>query len=190
MSDNVLKKDFNKKDVERLRNLVKGKAGERTTQGIGYTKKEEFHKEGDIWEADGRKWTIKDGIKQNITKLDKFKTAAVPLFCPSCKSIMNKQLDPHYYKAFGLCLDCAKKEETQLKLSGELDKHTKEVHNKEIDKTIEEYTQFMNMKMNESNSGFVTEAGEVEKWDGGINKERAEEALREGIEYLKSLKKE
>ena len=48
MSDNVLKKDFNKKDVERLRNLVKGKAGERTTQGIGYTKKEEFHKEGDI----------------------------------------------------------------------------------------------------------------------------------------------
>ena len=26
MSDNVLKKDFNKKDVERLRNLVKGKA--------------------------------------------------------------------------------------------------------------------------------------------------------------------
>ena len=55
MSDNVLKKDFNKKDVERLRNLVKGKASERTTQGIGYTKKEEFHKEGDIW-ADDRDW--------------------------------------------------------------------------------------------------------------------------------------
>ena len=47
----------------------------------------------------------------------------------------------------------------------------------------------MNMKMNESNDSFITEAGEVEKWDGGINKERAEEALREGIEYLKSLKK-
>jgi len=189
MSDNVLKKDFNKKDVERLRNLVKGKAGERTTQGIGYTKKEEFHKEGDIWKADGRKWTIKDGIKQNITKLDKFKTAAVPLFCPTCKGIMNKQLDPHYFKAHGMCLDCTKTKETQLKLSGKLDEHAKDVHNKEIDKTIEEYTQFMNMKMNESNSGFVTEAGEVEKWDGGVNKERAEEALREGIEYLKSLKK-
>ena len=47
----------------------------------------------------------------------------------------------------------------------------------------------MKSKMNESNDGFVTEAGEVEKWKGGINKERAEEALREGIEYLKSLKK-
>ena len=70
------------------------------------------------------------------------------------------------------------------------DEHTKNIHNKEIDKTIEEYTQFMNMKMSESNNSFVTEAGEVEKWDGGINKERAEEALREGIEYLKGLKKD
>ena len=189
MSDNVLKKDFNKKDVERLRNLVKGKGGERTTQGIGYTKKEEFYKEGDIWEVNGRKWTIKDGIKQNITKLDKFKTASVPLFCPSCKGIMNKQLDPHYFKAYGVCLDCAKKEETQIKNSGKWDEHTKGVHNKEIDKTIEEYTQFMKMKMEQSNDGFVTEAGEVEKWKGGINKERAKEALFEGIEYLKSLKK-
>ena len=72
MSDSILKKEFNKKDVERLRNLVKGKSGKRTTQGIGYTKKQEFHKEGDIWEENGRKWTIKDGIKQNITKLDIF----------------------------------------------------------------------------------------------------------------------
>ena len=189
MSDNILKKEFNKKDVERLRNLVKGKSGERTSQGIGYTKKEEFYKEGDIWEVNGRKWTIKDGIKQNITKLDKFKTASVPLFCPSCKGIMNKQLDPHYFKAYGVCLDCAKKEETQIKNSGKWDEHTKGVHNKEIDKTIEEYTQFMKMKMEQSNDGFVTEAGEVEKWKGGINKERAKEALFEGIEYLKSLKK-
>ena len=132
---------------------------------------------------------LKDGIKQNITKLDKFKKAAVPLFCPSCGTIMNKQLDSHYYKAYGVCLDCAKKEETQIKNLGKWDEYTKDVHNKEIDKTIEEYTQFMKMKMNESNNGFVTEAGEVEKWKGGINKERAEEALREGIEYLKGLKK-
>ena len=59
MSDNILKKEFNKKDVERLRNLVKSKSGERTSQGIGYTKKQEFHKEGDIWKENGRKWTIK-----------------------------------------------------------------------------------------------------------------------------------
>jgi len=189
MSDNILKKEFNKKDVERLRNLVKGKGSERTGQGVGYTKKQEFHEEGDVWKEDGRTWTIKDGVKQNITKLDKFKKAAVPLFCPTCNHVMNRQLDPHYYRAYGACIDCIAKKQTKLKLEGKWQDHKIEVHNKEIDKTIEEYKAFMKEKMNESNSGFVTESGEVEKWVGGVNKERAEKALKEGIEYLESMKK-
>ncbi len=189
MKDNILKKEFNKKDVERLRNLVKGKGAERTGAGVGYTKKQEFHKEGDIWDENGRKWTIRDGVKENITKLDKFKKATVPLFCPSCNSIMNKQLDPHYFKAYGACLDCTKTKETQIKNRGEWEDHKKEVGNKEIDKLIEEYKAYIEMKMNESNDSFITESGEVEKWVGGIDKERAQKALEEGIEYLKGLKK-
>jgi hypothetical protein len=31
---------------------------------------------------------------------------------------MNKQLDPHYFKAHGACLDCVKKKETKLKTEG------------------------------------------------------------------------
>ena len=69
--DNVLKKEFQKRDVERLRNLMKGKYGEKTRSSVGFTNKQEFYNEGDIWESDGRTWTIKEGIKQNITKLDK-----------------------------------------------------------------------------------------------------------------------
>ena len=65
-----LKKEFKKKDVQRLRNLITGKYGNKTVVGVGYKKAEEFHEEGDIWEEDGRKWTIRKGIKQNITKLD------------------------------------------------------------------------------------------------------------------------
>ncbi len=45
-NNSVLKKEFKSKDVERLRNLVKGKYGERTTMGTGYTKIKEFHDEG------------------------------------------------------------------------------------------------------------------------------------------------
>ena len=86
MSDSILKKQFQKRDVERLRNLIKGKSGEKTTSGIGYKGDVEIeHKEGDVWEEDGKTWTIKDGIKENITKLDKFKKVAVPIFCPKCK---------------------------------------------------------------------------------------------------------
>ena len=37
-NDNVLKKEFSKKDVQRARNLLTGKTNIRTSQGIGYTK--------------------------------------------------------------------------------------------------------------------------------------------------------
>ena len=46
MKDNVLKKEFNKKDVQRLRNLVQGKYGEKSGQSVGYKKDEKFCKKG------------------------------------------------------------------------------------------------------------------------------------------------
>ena len=46
----------------------------------------------------------------------------------------------------------------------------------------------MKAALKENNNSFITEAGDVEKWEGGVNKERAEEALKKGIEYLESKK--
>ena len=66
MKESVLKKEFSEKDIQRVRNLVKGKDGEKTQTSVGYSKKYIHRNEGEIWEEDGRKWTIKDGIKQNI----------------------------------------------------------------------------------------------------------------------------
>jgi hypothetical protein len=43
--------------------------------------------------------------------------------------------------------------------------------------------------LNETNSGFVSEQGEVQKWTGGINRELAEKSLDETVAYLESLKK-
>jgi len=190
MKDNVLKKQFQKKDVERLRNLVKGKHGDRTTVGIGYNgETKEDHKEGDIWEENGKKWTIRDGIKENITKLDNFKKAAVPLFCPSCKQVMDKQLDPFYFKSYNHCLDCQSKFETKLKIEGKWQEHINKLFNSEIDKQIEEYKSFLENSLNESNNSYITEAGDIERWVGGIDKERAKKALDETIEYLNKLKK-
>jgi hypothetical protein len=190
MSDNVLKKQFQKRDVERLRNLVKGKYGDKTTVGIGYSKPdEEDHQEGEVWESDGKKWVIKDGIKENVTKLDKFKNLAIPLFCPKCKQVMDKQLDPFYFKSYGECLDCRTVTETQMKIAGTWEDYVKETHNKEIDQSIEAYKNFIHDKLSESNNSYVTEAGDIQKWVGGLDKERALESLNEVIEYLNSLKK-
>jgi hypothetical protein len=190
MKDNVLKKEFQKRDVERLRNLVKGKHGDRTTMGIGYNgETREDHKEGDIWEERGKTWTIRDGIKENVTKLDKIKKAAVPLFCPKCKQVMNKQLDSFYFKAYNECLDCRTVTETQMKLAGTWENYTNQTFNAEIDHQIQEYKNWFENIISDTADGFVSENGEVQKWVSGINKDRAQQSLDEVIKYLNSLKK-
>ena len=97
MKDNILKKEWSKKDVKRARNLIQGKVNERTTKGIGYNKKQEFYNEGDIWEEGGRTWTIKNGIKQNKPKLQIVRDAVLmPICCPQCGTRMKKKLDKIY----------------------------------------------------------------------------------------------
>jgi len=188
--DNVLKKEFKQKDVQRLRNLVQGKHGEKTGQGIGYSKKEEFHKEGDIWEEDGRKWTIKDGIKQNITKLDKAKKAHVmPIFCPCCKKPMKKRFDKDYYNIHKKCFDCVIEFETELRRIGAFEEYQRNIQNSEIDGFIENFKAYVEDRLNESTDSFITEQGDIEKWDGGLNKDRVLESLQSTIEYLEKLKK-
>jgi hypothetical protein len=187
--DNVLKKEFSKKDVQRLRNVFTGKTGDRTTDGVGYTKKQEFHKEGDVWTENGREWTIKDGIKQNVTKLDKAKEAVMPLFCPSCNKVMKKHQDPAIYKMFRRCHDCQAEFEMRLRFKGLWDEYQKMIDNAALENIQEHMKDWLNSALNESNQSFVSEDGEVQNWKGGINKELAYKNLEETIKYLESLKK-
>ena len=185
----VLKKQFQEKDVQRLRNLMTGKYGDKTIKSVGYKKAEVTHSEGDIWEEDGRTWTIKEGIKQNITKLDKAKKAYnMPLFCPKCKKIMKNRHDPIYWKIHKTCWNCVIAKEDQLKKEGKMDEYEGKIKNSELDNTIEDFKLYVKEKMEESNTGFVSEAGDVEKWMGKLNKEKVDEYTKEVIEYLESLK--
>ena len=189
MRDNVLKKEFNKKDVQRIRNLVQGKYGDKTTQSVGYKKGYIKRKEGDIWQEKGQTWTIKEGIRQNITKLDKAKKAfKTPLFCPECGTLMKKRFDSDYYKIHKMCYDCVIDKEHEIQKQGKWEEYQRNIHNADIDGIIADYTSFVEAALSENNTSFVTEDGDVEKWEGGINKERAQEALEKGIEYLESKK--
>ena len=73
MKESVLKKEFKPRDVARLRNLISGKTGDATQLQAGWEKHSVDHIEGDIWEESGKKWTIRNGIKQTVTKLDEIK---------------------------------------------------------------------------------------------------------------------
>lgn len=189
MNDNVLKKEFSKKDVQRARNLITGDTNSRTSQGIGYTKKYEHHKEGDIWEEDGRKWTIKNGIKQNVTKMDKFKKMGkIPLFCPECNTLMKTHLDKKVFPAYQKCFNCVVDYENELRKQGKSKEYFDNLHNNNIDKVLDKYKSFVKDQLKESNDNFVTEAGDVESWKGGFNKEEVAKNLQEGLEFLEGLK--
>ena len=189
MSESVLKKEFREADLQRLRNLVQGKIGEKTSVSSGYTKDYVDRKEGDIWEEDDRQWTIKNGVKQTISKLQAVRDVALtPLFCPDCKALMKHRYDNQFYKIHRHCFDCHVKFETKLKATGQWDEYQKQIENSEIDGMINNYEIWVDDLINESSNGFVTELGEVESWSK-VNIEKILKQKEEAVEYLKKLKK-
>jgi len=189
MKDTVLKKEFKKNDVQRLRNLMQGKHGDKTTTSIGYTKKQEFHKEGDIWEEDGRQWTIKNSIKQNITKLDKAKSKLhLPLFCPSCNNMMKYRQDKKFFIMFNRCFNCQIDFEGKLRVEGKFEEYEKSIINSDIDNYIKEFSIWIDEQITQSNESYITEAGDVERWVGS-SKEKLLQTKQETIQYLESFKK-
>ena len=188
-NDNVLKKEFSKKDVQRARNLITGNTTSRTTEGIGYSKKYEHHVEGDIWEENGRKWTIRNGVKQNITKMDKFKKIGkIPLFCPECGTLMKKELDKKVFPAYQKCFDCVVDYEAELVRQKKSENYFENLRNTHIQNAMDGFEDFMKDRMRESNDNYVTEAGDVENWKGGKSKEELTQELQEGLEFLEGLK--
>ena len=138
----MLKKEFKRKDVDRARNLIMGKSGASSETQIGYNKKRIEYKEGDVWKENGKTWTIKDGIKQTISKLDAIKKEVfMPLCCPKCGKVMRNQLDKPNYKVHKMCFDCVVKFETKLKIEGKYEgfKNPRftEIRVKELDDEME-----------------------------------------------------
>jgi len=186
----MLNKEFKRKDVERMRNLIKGKSGESSELQVGYTKSQEQHKEGDIWEEKGKKWIIKDGIKQTYTKLDEVKKAAIlPLFCPSCGGIMKKRNDTKMYNIHKMCFDCVIDMEHKLKIKGKYEQYERDMLANNAEDYIKDLELYLLEALNSSNDQFVSERGEVERWKGGMDKEKVTKELKEFFnDHKKSIK--
>jgi len=186
----MLNKEFKRKDVERMRNLIKGKTGESAEVQVGYTTKKVDHKEGDVWTEGGKDWTIKDGIKQTATKLDKVKKEAIlPLFCPSCGGIMKKRNDVKMYNIHKKCFDCVIDMEHKLKIEGKYEQYERDMLANNAEDYINDLESYLLEALNSSNDQFVSEQGEVERWKGGLDKEKVTEELKEFFDdHKKSIK--
>ena len=188
----MLKKEFKRKDVQRARNLIMGNSGASTGTQIGYGKKIEDYKEGDIWTEGKKTWTIKNGIKQTISKLDIVKKEVhMPLCCPNCGKVMKKRLDKPSYKIHKKCHDCVIEYEHKLRIRGEYNNYIKNLKTKNSLDIIDEMESYLLDAINSSNSGFVSEDGVIEKWTGGVNKKEWSQKIKEATKIRREhLKKE
>jgi len=183
--DSTLKKEFKQRDVQRMRNIITGKTGDRTQVLGGWESKIEDHKEGDIWEENRKKWTIKNGIKQSITKLDKFKhLVSMPLTCPTCKKPMKADdLNKKMYSIHKMCLNCVVDMEAKLKLEGRYEEYEKNILNMNKNASLEEFEMALDSWLEEKDT-FVTEQGDIESWQGG-DKTQVYQELKKKIEEFR-----
>jgi len=187
MGDNLLKKEFKTRDVQRMRNIITKNTSDKTGTQVGYTKAYEDHKEGDVWEERGKKWTIKNGIKQTVTRFDNIKKKIfTPITCPNCNKPMTKgQLDKYMFSIHQKCSDCVIEYETKLKVKGEYKEYEREMIKKGVEYHIKEMEGVLLELLMNNNEQFVTENGEIEEWKGkGLNNQFVQDIQ----EYIQKLK--
>ena len=188
MSESQLQREFKDRDVQRMRNIIKKDYTAKTTTQVGYNKVYVDRKEGDVWEEDGKKWTLKNGIKQTVTRFDSLKKAInLPIACPKCsKGMKTTTLNKKMWPIHKMCFDCVITMETELKRTGEFDEYVRNITNRGIKTYIKDLEDALLDMASESNESFVTEAGDIEKWGGnGLDNKKLTEDLQEYIEKLK-----
>ena len=187
--ESLLKKEFTSKDVNRARNLVKKDFSAKTVDGVGYAKAHVAYTEGDVWEESGRTWTIKNGLRQNITKLDAAKKALqIPLTCPKCGGPMKHNLAQKMYKIHGFCFDpCTVEYEAELRRAGLYESYEKNMMQGSVKAFARDVEQWVLESLETANT-FVTEQGDIEDWNSNDSKfkQQINTKLQEYLKHLKS----
>ena len=187
-NESLLKKEFKHSDVQRVRNIVNKDFTASTKQQAGYKKAFQYHVEGDIWEEGGKQWTIKNGIKQNITKLDAAKKAVhIPLTCPKCGGPMKHWLAKKMYRIHGFCFDpCTVEMEADLQKAGLFEQYEKRMMSGNMKAFADDIESWVTETISTS-STFVTEDGTIEDW-GGMSKDKMQEILKGMKDYVEYIR--
>jgi hypothetical protein len=181
----INKNDVKEKDLRRIRNLYEGKLNVKTNVQIGYQKQQQLHKEGDIWEENEKKWTIRNGIKQTISNLDSIKKdILMPFICPSCSKPMKKRLDKKFYNIHKRCFNCVVEAENDIRKQGLWNVYEKNIMKSNVLDVLQDFKDELYDVIESTNSSFVTEGGEVESWVGGLDKDKNKERVDTFIETM------
>jgi hypothetical protein len=186
MKETTLKKQFTERDLQRVRNLVQKRGGEKTITSVGYSEADQIHEEGDVWEENGRKWTIKNGIKRNVRKTN---AVGTPLLCPKCSKSMNHEFDIRMYGIHQMCLHCVTEMESELKMKGEYEEYERKMINNNVNYVVNNLTNSLDQILDDMiNDSYVMEDGTIQSWTGnGIDRVEVKQDILTKLQKLKEL---
>ena len=182
-----MKKSIKESRVSRMRNLATGNYNTATEIQTGYRAKRIKKVEGNVWTERGKTWTIKGGVRQNVTKLDVARELLrVPISCPKCNTRMKHKFDKGAWNLMKHCFHCHVKWETKMIIEGKREEFFKREHGKNFDAWIaniqSEYVEFLSSREGEK---YVTEDGSIEKWTGGQGVKELELIFNDRVKELK-----
>ena len=158
------------------------------------TKTTTKHVEGDVWEEGGKLWTIRNGIKRTVTKMDHArKEFLTPLACPECGSSMKHHLDEKMWAIHKRCFNCVIDMEHEIMKAGKWEEYEKGkimANANSFMKDLEDYVQ--EFVQDQTSKSHVTEDGLIEKWrDVGQDHlkqvgETVIDTIKQNIESIKS----
>lgn len=187
-----LKKEFQKNDINRIRNLISGKENNSTRHISGHTKKHIKHVEGDVWEENGKTWTITNGVKININTRQKIIREAFHHrdFCPKCSKLIKHPFDKKMMNIHNLCFDCVIDFEAKLKREGKYEEYEKKLMTKNAEIILNDLTEGIDEFIDDmiSSVDTITEQGDIERWSD-IDVDTSE-LKKKYKEYFENIKKE
>ena len=186
MKETQLKKQFSERDLKRMRNIIQKKYNDKTITSVGYTKAEIQHEEGDVWEENGRSWTIKNGIKRNVRKTE---SLAMPLLCPKCGKPMNHHLDKRMYNIHQMCLHCVTEMESELKMKGEYEEYERSMIMNNARYAVETVSSGLDHFLDDLVNGtYVMEDGTIQNWVGnGLDTVQLKQQILDKLQKIKEV---
>ena len=147
--------------------------------------------EGDVWEdSSGKQWTVKNGVRQNVTKLD---TAKTPFWCPKCTKPLNHRLDLKFWRIRGYCMDCNIKQESEIRRQGKWKEYERNIMLRNyIAEVTDKIAELQNFHDTFSKPEFVnaddTRILMMETWN--VDEEKVKSDIMKDIDALKGYLQE
>lgn len=125
------------------------------------------HNEGDVWEESGKTWTIKNGIKKTVSKLESFRKEVItPIACPKCSMKLQSPVHKWAWNTYRMCFNCVVDMEHEIMKAGRLEEYTNALYKANMQSFYGDLEQFITEFSKEKVNVF-TEDGTKENWVDG-----------------------